>query len=228
MENKKYCIFACGGHGTRMGGDVPKQFLRLGDKTILQLSAERVAEAVEGVRLVMVLPGEYIPFWSDECRKSGFDEPQTLVEGGITRFHSVRNALSGIPDDAIVAVHDGVRPFVSAGLVRNLFSLAVEFPAVVPVIPVTDTLKVLDSDLCEMEGRIADRSVLFGAQTPQVFSAGTLKAAYRQPYDVSFTDDASVVRKCGVSVKYVPGEKYNIKMTTPEDLILARALLSAL
>lgn len=228
MERKRYCIFACGGHGTRMGSSLPKQFLRLGDKTILQLSIERILEAVPGTGIITVLPDEYLQFWIKEIHQSGLDEPQSLVPGGISRFHSVKNALEKVPEGSIVAVHDGVRPFVSVELVRQLFDQAQSYPAVVPVIPVTDTIKVLDSNLKEKEGAGADRSVLFGAQTPQLFWSETIKAAYRQPFDVSFTDDASVVRKSGVEIRYIPGEKYNVKITTPEDLLLAGALLSSL
>ncbi|MBQ0096649.1 MAG: 2-C-methyl-D-erythritol 4-phosphate cytidylyltransferase [Bacteroidales bacterium] len=228
MDRKKYCIFACGGHGTRMGSSLPKQFLRLGGKTILQMSIERILEAVPGTGIITVLPEEYVQFWIKESHMAGLDEPQHLVPGGISRFHSVRNALEKVPEDSIVAVHDGVRPFVSVQMVRRLFEEAGTCPAVVPVTPVTDTVKVLDSDMKEIPGAVADRSVLFGAQTPQLFWSETIKAAYRQPFDTSFTDDASVVRKSGVEIRYVPGEKYNVKITTPEDLLLAGALLSSL
>lgn len=228
---KKICIFACGGHGTRMGEALPKQFLRFGDKTILQLSMERILEAEPDASIITVLPQEYAKFWADECYKSGFVAPQSIVKGGITRFHSVKNALDRIPDDepALVAIHDGVRPFVSVELVRSLFEKAETYPAVIPVIPVTDTLKVLETDpsdgvLREKPGRSADRSELFGAQTPQIFHSEIIKAAYRQPYDTSFTDDASVVARSGVPVSCFPGEKYNIKITTPEDLLLGRLL----
>lgn len=227
MKRKKYCIFACGGHGTRMGGETPKQFLRIGEKTVLQLSIEKICDVVPDVRVIVVLPQEWIEFWKEECHKGMEDVHQTLVQGGITRFHSVKNALTHVPDGAIVAVHDGVRPLVSQELVRSLFENMEAHQAVVPVIPVTDTLKALDGDMLEIDGVNPDRSVLFGAQTPQVFLSETLKAAYGQPYNVSYTDDASVVRSYGVNVEYVPGEKYNIKITTPEDLFLARALLSA-
>lgn len=226
MNRKKYCIFACGGHGTRMGEALPKQFLRIEGKTILQLSVERVIKAVPDVHIISVLPQEYMDFWFAECSDSGFSFPQTIVQGGITRFHSVRNALEKVPDNAVVAIHDGVRPFAGLKLIADLFEVAESCEAVVPVIPVTDTLKVLDGNLCEKDGRSADRSELFGAQTPQLFKSETIKAAYALPYDTSFTDDASVVRAYGAAVKYVPGEKFNIKITTPDDLLLARALLS--
>ena len=224
MPRKKVCIIACGGHGSRMGESIPKQFLRIGGKTILQMTLERLLEAVPDLRLVVVLPQDYIEYWKDECVKSCFVRPMALVKGGITRFHSVRNALEKVPDDAVVAVHDAVRPFAGAGFIRTLFDTAENHPAVVPVVPVTDTLKVLDKDYREIPGAVADRSVLFGAQTPQLFHSEILKAAYKQPYDTSFTDDASVVGRTGTEIFYVPGEKYNIKLTTPEDLALASFL----
>lgn len=222
---QKVCIFACGGQGTRMGADVPKQFLRLGGKTILQLSIERIVEAEPDVRIVIALPSLWKEFWMQECHKMQMHMHQSIVDGGITRFHSVKNALEKVSDDSIVAVHDAVRPFVSASLVRNLFAKAEECGSAVPVIPVTDTVKVLDKSLHEVDGASADRSVLYGAQTPQVFRADTLKAAYKQAYSTAFTDDASIVRAACYEVAYVPGEKYNIKLTTPEDMLFAGFLL---
>lgn len=229
MEVEKYIIFACGGRGTRMGADVPKQFLRLGGKTILQMSIERVLEADADVQVVLALPSQYRDYWMEECAAQGFEIRQRIVDGGITRFHSVKNALSKVPDGALVAVHDAVRPFASTELIRRLFSQAADCPAVIPVIPVTDTLKVLaanaDGELEEVPGGKADRSVLFGAQTPQVFHSDILKKAYEQPYDTAFTDDASVVQAMGCRIKYIPGERYNIKLTTPEDMDFALKLM---
>lgn len=212
-----------------MGADVPKQFLRLGGKTILQMSIERVLEADADVQVVLALPSQYRDYWMEECAAQGFEIRQRIVDGGITRFHSVKNALSKVPDGALVAVHDAVRPFASTELIRSLFSLAADCPAVIPVIPVTDTLKVLaanaDGELEEVPGGKADRSVLFGAQTPQVFHSDILKKAYEQPYDTAFTDDASVVQAMGCRIKYIPGERYNIKLTTPEDMDFALKLM---
>ncbi|MCQ2185396.1 MAG: 2-C-methyl-D-erythritol 4-phosphate cytidylyltransferase [Bacteroidales bacterium] len=229
MAVEKYIIFACGGRGTRMGAEVPKQFLRLEGKTILQLSIERVLEAVPDVQVVLALPSQYREFWAEECERQSFDIRQRIVDGGITRFHSVKNALEKVPDNALVAVHDAVRPFAGIELIRTLFSLAELHPAVIPVIPVTDTLKVLKAneagELEEVPGSKADRSVLFGAQTPQLFRADVLKKAYEQPYDTAFTDDASVVQAMGCAIKYIPGERYNIKLTTPEDMDFAQKLL---
>lgn len=222
---QKVCIFACGGQGTRMGADVPKQFLRLGGKTVLQLSIEKIVEAEPDVKIVIALPALWKEFWREECLKMKMHVTQSIVDGGITRFHSVKNALEKVPGDSIVAVHDAVRPFVSTDLVRTLFAKAEKCGSAVPVIPVTDTVKVLDKSLNEIDGAVADRSVLFGAQTPQVFRADMLKAAYKQAYSTAFTDDASIARAAGYEVKYVPGEKYNIKLTTPEDMLFAGFLL---
>lgn len=229
MEQRKVCIFACGGHGTRMGGDIPKQFLRLGDKTILQLSIERVNEALGSVKSIVVLPQEWMGWWKEECARTGFDLQQSLVKGGITRFHSVRNALDKVPSGCIVGVHDGVRPCCSAALIARLFDEAQRYPAVVPVTPVTDTLKVLsrnpDGELETIQGASADRSVLFGAQTPQVFRSEVLVKAYSQAYGTAFTDDASVVEASGCRIRYVEGERNNLKITTREDLPLAAFIL---
>lgn len=225
MGKRKYCIFACGGSGLRMGASLPKQFLRIGGKTILQLSIEKILEADPDTAIILALPADYRQFWVDECRQMGFDVRQSIVDGGITRFHSVKNALEKVPADALVAVHDAVRPFVSADLVRRLFAAAEGMGAAIPVVPVTDTLKVLrrnaDGRLEPIPGAVADRSVMFGAQTPQVFDSAILKKAYSMAYNVDFTDDASVVAADGGTMEYIPGEKYNIKLTTPEDMEIA-------
>lgn len=236
MERKKFLLITAGGRGTRMKSLVPKQFMRLNGKALLQLSMERFIEADPEIKIVAVLPEEHIGQWKAYCLKEGFISPQTLVAGGITRFHSVRNGLERIPDGALVAVHDGVRPFVPVSLIKTLFEAAASSPAVVPVIPCTDTLKVLrrtespdgSSELRRIAGEHADRSVLFGAQTPQVFHSEVLREAYSQPFDTSFTDDASVVEKKNIPVTYIEGSRYNIKITTQEDLQLAEALRSIL
>ena len=196
---------------------------------ILQRTMEIFLEACPDISVVTVLPEDFISFWREHCLEQNFICPQIIVPGGITRFHSVRNALSRIPDGAIVAVHDGVRPLVSSALVGSMFSMAETVPALVPVIPCIDTLKVLKNDggeLRTVEGAVADRSVLYAAQTPQVFHSEVLKQAYSLPYDTSFTDDASVVQAYGKSLSYTMGERLNIKITTQEDLLLADAVLA--
>ena len=229
MERRRYVIVMAAGSGTRMGGSLPKQFLEIGGKAILQKTIEVFLEACPGISVVTVLNSDYIQYWRDYCLKHNLTCPQTIVAGGFTRFHSVRNALEKIPEGAVVAVHDGVRPLVTASLVREMFENVAEIPALIPVVPCVDTLKVLQKDgdeLRTVEGAVADRSVLYAAQTPQIFHSELLKSAYSMAYDTMFTDDASVVQKYGKSLSYTMGERLNIKITTQEDLLLARAVMS--
>lgn len=227
-------IVMAAGSGTRMGVDMPKQFLELSGKAILQRTIERFTGAVAGLRIITVLPPSYIEYWRNYCLRKNFICPQILVGGGITRFHSVRNALEKVPEDAIVGIHDGVRPFVTPSLIRRAFDLAEGVDGVVPVLPCVDTMKVLDriSDvegnavLTDGSGETADRSRLFGAQTPQVFRSGQIKAAYEQPFSESFTDDASVASAKKMNLSYIIGERFNIKLTSKDDLVLAEALLA--
>lgn len=233
MDRRKFVIVMGAGSGTRMGADRPKQFLELDGKAILRRTIECFVNACPGITVITVLPETFIDYWKDYCLRHKFVCPQILVKGGITRFHSVKNALAKVPDGALVAVHDGVRPLVTERLVAEMFSKAEDMPALIPVVPCVDTMKVLSrhtdpSGIERLEavpGAVVDRSVLFGAQTPQIFHSEVIKEAYSLPYDTSFTDDASVVEKYGKSLSYVMGERLNIKITTQEDLILAQALL---
>lgn len=229
MERKKFVIIMAAGSGTRMGAQMPKQFLELDGKAILQKTIEVFQEACPGISVITVLPQDHISYWRQYCLDRNFICPQILVSGGITRFHSVRNALDRVPDGAVVAVHDGVRPLLSPGLVRDIFKAAETQQAVIPVTPCVDTIKVLESKEGRLEtvpGAKADRSVLYGAQTPQVFHSEVIKEAYSMAYDTAFTDDASVLEKYGKSLSFVIGERLNIKITTQDDLLLARAVLS--
>ena len=228
MERKKYLIVTAGGSGTRMGAEIPKQFLPLEGVPILERTILRFREAIPDIQVITVLPSAHIARWRRSCVESSFPVPQRLVAGGFTRFHSVQNALSVVPDGALVAVHDGVRPLIGADKIRELFAAMERCRAVIPVLPVTDTLKVLrkgpDGHLAET-GEQADRSCLYGAQTPQIFRSEDLKAAYTQSYDTAFTDDASVASRYGIPLSFVEGERYNLKITTKEDLVLAAAIL---
>ncbi len=229
VDRKKYLVVTAGGSGVRMGADRPKQFLTVGGKAILQMTVERFLEACPGIRVVTVLPKEHFSTWKEYCIAHNFHVPQTLVAGGITRFHSVRNALAKIPDGALVAVHDGVRPFVSKELIERMFDRMTVCRALIPVMPATDTLKLLDRDretgLLRASGERLDRSRVFGAQTPQIFRSEDLKAAYAEAYDPLFTDDASVAESMKIPLSFIEGERFNIKITTPEDLVLADAIL---
>lgn len=253
MDRKKFLIVVAAGRGTRMGGTLPKQFLTLEGKTVLQRSIEAFTRAVPGIRVVTVLAPEMVSFWKERCYDAPFYCPQALVPGGLTRFHSIQNALARVPEDALVAVHDGVRPLVSVRLIQRLFALAGTYEGVIPCLPVSDTLRVLSphsEDAVPASGdtrsasepllrydptapALVSRERLFSVQTPQIFDARLLREAYSLPYETAFTDDGSVVEKYlsahperKGSVVYVRGEKTNIKLTTPEDMKLANAFLS--
>lgn len=229
MSREKYVVIMAAGSGSRMGAELPKQFLELDGKAILHKTIELFRDAVPGVRVITVLPEAYIDYWKDYCIRRNFTCPQVLVKGGITRFHSVKNALERVPDGAMVAVHDGVRPLVTENFLREIFAAAEDVNGLIPVLPCIDTMKVLKPEnevLKSVSGVEADRSVLYGAQTPQIFRSELLKQAYQQPFSPAFTDDASVMEKNGKSLSYVIGERLNIKITTQEDLILARAVYS--
>ena len=229
MERDKYVIIMAAGSGSRMGAELPKQFLKLNGKAILQNTIEVFLNTVPGIKVITVLPQDYIDYWKNYCLAKNFTCTQVLVKGGITRFHSVKNALAKVPDGALVAVHDGVRPLITSPLLSEMFKKAEDVEGLIPVLPCIDTMKVLsnkDGVLESMSGVEADRSVLYGAQTPQIFHSELLKKAYQQPFSESFTDDASVVEKYGKSLSYIIGERLNIKITTQEDLLLARAIYS--
>ena len=234
MGRKKYVIVMAAGSGTRMGSELPKQFIELDGKAILQMTIETFLKACPDVSVITVLPEAHMAYWRNYCLQHNFTCPQVLVKGGITRFHSVRNALAKVPEGAVVAVHDGVRPLVSEGLVASMFESAESIQALIPVIPCVDTMKVLskcklpsgEEVLSTMPGATVDRSVLYGAQTPQIFHSEIIKEAYSLPYDTAFTDDASVVEKYGKSLSYIMGERLNIKITTQDDLVLAKAILA--
>lgn len=229
MERKKYLVVTAGGSGLRMGSALPKQFLSLDGRAVLQRTIERFVEACPDIQVITVLPEGHVAWWRRYCQEKGFNCPQRLVKGGITRFHSVRNALVHVPDGAVVAIHDGVRPLLSADLIRAMFAQMDQgVRALIPVVPMVDTLAVLDkvSDgSLKDSGELVDRSRVYGVQTPQVFRSEDLKAAYAQGYDTLFTDDASVARRYGIPLSYIAGERNNIKLTTQEDLLLAEAIL---
>lgn len=229
MERKKYVIFTAAGSGTRMKASEPKQFLLLGGLPVLHRSIFAFVDACPDVKVVTVLPKNQIEHWKDLCIKYPLDVPQIIVEGGITRFHSVRNALAKVPDGAIVAVHDGVRPLVPKELIRKMFDRMASCRGLVPVVPVTDTLKSLErnknGELVSTGLPDPDRSRVFGAQTPQMFLSEELKAAYGLPYDTSYTDDASVATRYGIPLSWIEGERNNIKLTTPGDMVLAEMFI---
>jgi 2-C-methyl-D-erythritol 4-phosphate cytidylyltransferase len=221
MEKKVYAVILAGGHGQRMGASVPKQFLPLDGKPILRHTVEKFLSLGREVEIITVIPSDGREYWKRYCEESGFLQRYIMPTGGITRFHSVQNALKYVPDGAVVAVHDGVRPFVEPDFLNTLIDEAEQNDAVIPVIPPVESVRTLETDGSSFA---VDRSRYVLVQTPQVFKSEILKKAYAQPYSPAFTDDASVVEAAGFKVKLVPGSRNNIKLTTPEDLSLAEAI----
>ena len=219
---KRYAVIVAGGQGVRMGAARPKQFLEIGGKPILRHTIERFQAFDPKVEVIVVLPAAQKDWWRDYCRQSGFLERYTMVSGGITRFHSVQNALQYVGDDGVVAIHDGVRPLVSRPMLERLFDAAERQAAVIPVVRVVESMRRVDGETSVPVSR--DGMVL--VQTPQLFDARVLKEAYRQPFSPAFTDDASVVEAAGTAIHWVDGDRINIKITTPEDLDFAARLLA--
>ena len=217
-----YVIIVAGGKGLRMGSDIPKQFLPIGGKPVLMRTLERFREYSADLQIILVLPEAQQDYWQELCRQYGFQVEYQLANGGQTRFHSVQNGLALVPDDAegVVGVHDGVRPFPSIEVIRNCYSTARTAKAVIPVIPVVETVRHLEGKGSVTVPRGDYRLV----QTPQTFDIQLLKAANRQPYNDGFTDDASVVESYGHEITLVEGNRENIKITTPYDIVVAEAL----
>ena len=218
-----YIIIVAGGKGLRMGSDIPKQFLPIGGKPVLMRTLERFREYSDDIQIILVLPEAQQEYWHQLCDEYHFDVEYTLANGGQTRFHSGQNGLAKVPDDAqgVVGVHDGVRPFPSIEVIRNCYETARTAKAVIPVIPVVETVRQLDGDSSQTVPRDQYRLV----QTPQTFDIQLLKAANNQPYNDGFTDDASVVEAFGHKITLVEGNRENIKITTPYDLKIAEVLI---
>ncbi len=221
---KRYAIIVAGGKGLRMGGELPKQFIPIEGRPVLMRTLDTFHACDESIQIILVLPRDHQDYWRELCAQYQFAVPHRIADGGATRFHSVQSGLSLVDaPEALVAVHDGVRPFVSHEVISRCYAEAEAHGAVVPVIPVVETVRQLVG-----EGSVTvDRNAYRLVQTPQTFRATLLRRAYEQPYTDAFTDDASVVEALGEAVTLVDGNRENIKLTTPFDLIVAKALVDS-
>ena len=224
-----YVIIVAGGKGLRMGSDIPKQFLPVGGRPVLMRTLERFREYSKELQIILVLPRAQQDYWRKLCHEFQFTVEYLLADGGETRFHSVQNGLALISDDAegVVGVHDGVRPFPSIDVIRKCYETARTGKAVIPVIPVVETLRHTPPSTLTppSSSKTVPRDEYRLVQTPQCFDIQLLKAANRQPYSDGFTDDASVVEAFGYHITLVEGNRENIKITTPFDLKIAEALI---
>jgi 2-C-methyl-D-erythritol 4-phosphate cytidylyltransferase len=221
---KLYAVIVAGGSGKRMGAEIPKQYLELAGKPVLMHTLEQFKAFDESIEIITVLPENQLRYWGNIQKKYSFNIPHTLVKGGKARFFSVRSGLQFVDVPGLVAIHDGVRPFVSVDTIKRCFKEAEKSGNAIPVIPPSDTLRIINEQGSTPLNRLMIRQV----QTPQVFSAELIKNAYRQEYLPEFTDDATVLEKTGVKINLVEGNRENIKITNPEDLIISAALLNSL
>lgn len=219
----KLVLIVAGGSGVRMKSEIPKQFLLIHNQPVLMHCINRFYEFDNNPEIRVVLPQLQIDSWKTLCKKYNFTLPHTIYPGGDTRFQSVKNGLVNIPDKTLVAIHDGVRPLVSHGTLERCFNEAEKNGAVVPVIGLNDSIRKMSGEYSTAEDRFLYRLV----QTPQVFTSEILRKAYASEYKEMFTDDASVVEAAGFKVFLARGNSENIKITSPNDIFLAEALLNA-
>ncbi len=224
MALKKYVLITAGGTGNRMQSAIPKQFLLLKDKPVLMHTMQVFNNAFQDLDFVLVLPTQYWDDWDKLCQEYDFTLAHQLVEGGELRFHSVKNGLSFIGEDGIVAIHDAVRPLVSEAVVRHGFAMAEQHGNAIPCVPVSESVRMID----EKGSRPVNRDQLRLVQTPQVFRISLIKEAYQVEYDSSFTDDASVIERMGEQIYLYEGNPENIKITRPVDMVIANALFESL
>jgi 2-C-methyl-D-erythritol 4-phosphate cytidylyltransferase len=222
-EINKYAVIVAGGKGLRMGATVPKQFLPLLGMPLLCHPVRAFANAMPDIRLVLVLPPDQLHSAQTVLRTYLAGINVTTVAGGETRYHSVQNGLKVINDDGVVFVHDGVRPILSAAFIQRCYRAAVEKGSAIPIVPVTDSIREVGEDFSVAVNRENLRFI----QTPQTFRTNIILPAFQQPYQESFTDEATVVEASGIKVNLIEGVRENIKVTTPTDLIIAETLLKA-
>ncbi len=223
MEYKEYALIVAGGKGTRIKSKVPKQFLILHGKPVLLHALEAFYRYSEKINIILVLPEDDFETWKLICEKYKFTKNIILQKGGESRFQSVKNGLAKIEGEGLVAIHDGVRPLVSEDIIGASFRLAAVHQSAVAAVRLKESIRMTDQD----NTKAVDRSRFRLIQTPQTFHIQLIKKAYEIKEDLSLTDDASVAEKAGHIISLFEGSYENIKITTPEDLIVAEALLNS-
>ncbi|MDN5285927.1 MAG: 2-C-methyl-D-erythritol 4-phosphate cytidylyltransferase [Mucilaginibacter sp.] len=221
-SKKYYAIIVAGGSGSRMQSAVPKQFLLLNGLPVLMHTIRAFEQTCLTPDIILVLPASYHAYWQQLCDVHEFNTPHLLIAGGATRFHSVKNGLDQIPhDDALIAVHDAVRPLTSRQIIETSYQHAEKYGNAVTAVKSRDSVRqVINGNSVSLL-----RDQIYLVQTPQIFKAGLLKKAYEQPYSEKFTDDAGVVEQYGVEIQLTDGDYQNIKITFPEDIAIAELLL---
>ncbi len=214
-------ILVAGGKGLRMGTALPKQFLPLSEKPVLYHAVKTFRDTFPDIKIILVLPEEHISY--SNMLLQAFEEriELTVVKGGTTRFHSVQNGLKAIEDKGIVFIHDAVRPLIDSALLQRCYEQAILHGNAIPCVAAIDSMRQWDGTSFTAINRDELRIV----QTPQTFQTDLILKAFEQPYNEAFTDEATVLENMGLPVYLVEGSRRNIKITTPEDLKMAEALL---
>ncbi|NBG64613.1 2-C-methyl-D-erythritol 4-phosphate cytidylyltransferase [Acidiluteibacter ferrifornacis] len=218
---KRFAIIVAGGKGNRMKSEIPKQFIEIGGKPILMHAIEQFYKADSNIEIILVLPKEQIQYWQELQTKHGFEVPVLVSEGGTSRFYSVKNGLEKVTSTGVVAIHDGVRPFVATSTIMKGFEVAEKEKTAIPTVNLVDSIRRVD----EKVNRALNRADYRLVQTPQVFDIALLKTAYQQSFSDTFTDDASVIEAMGHSVTLFEGNSENFKITTPFDLKVAEMMV---
>jgi 2-C-methyl-D-erythritol 4-phosphate cytidylyltransferase len=219
---KKYAIIVAGGTGSRMGSDIPKQFIKVGKLPILMHTILLFFEYDKAIEIILVLPESQFGLWKELCEEYDFEVAHKVVSGGYSRFQSVSYGLMAISEtEGLVAIHDGVRPFVAKEIIANSFEVASEKSNAITAVKLKDSIRRMEND---GSNRAFDRSKFYLIQTPQTFQLKLIKKAFEAKESPDFTDDATVLEAMGEKVNLIEGSYMNIKITTPEDLIFANAI----
>ncbi len=205
-----------------MNSDVPKQFMELHGKPVLMHTIQKFTETIPDIVIVLVLSAAYKELWTILCKKHHFTIQYQLTEGGATRFHSVKNGLHLVPENCVVGIHDAARPLVNAQTISNAFETAAKKGNASPALPLTESVRLIEKDT----NKAVDRKNYYTIQTPQCFQSNLIKKAFLQEYQPAFTDDASVLESIGEKINLIEGNRENIKITTPLDLVIAEALIA--
>lgn len=223
LNFKKYAVIVAGGSGSRMNTETPKQFIRLKDKVILMHTIDKFKQADSNTEIILVLPENHIETWNKLVKEYLFNVPHKIYKGGASRFQSVKNGLEGVSDKSLVAVHDGVRPFVLEETINLSYEVAAKKGNAIVSVPLKDSIRKVTPDFNKAENRSEFRLI----QTPQTFQSDLIKKAYFVKEQDFFTDDASVLEFAGHKINLIDGSYQNIKITTPEDLIFANSILNS-
>jgi 2-C-methyl-D-erythritol 4-phosphate cytidylyltransferase len=222
LKCNNYAIIVAGGSGSRMQSAVPKQFLLLSGKPVLMYTIEAFYGCVSAPAIIVVLPAAYHHYWQELCKEHDFRVPHHLVNGGDTRFQSVKNGLALIQDiNTVIAVHDAVRPLVSTKVIDESFNYAAKHGNVIAAVKSRDSIRQVQNQ----RSTALLRDEIYLVQTPQTFQSAILRQAYEQNYQAGFTDDASVVESLGIDINIIEGDYTNFKITFPEDIAIAEMLI---